>query len=182
MARAYEEITPAIAEWLASQHVFFVATAPSSSQGHVNLSPKGYDTLRVLGPRRLAYLDLTGSGIETVAHVRENGRITVMACAFEGPPRIVRIYGRGAVVEPGDGPWGELVAAFPSHRGARAVIDVTVTDVRDACGFSVPLLAYQGERSALTDWAAHRSDDDLAGYRAECNTASLDGLPGLVGA
>src|SRR6478609_308030 len=110
MGKQFESITPQLAEWVRAQHLFFVATAPLSAEGTVNLSPKGLDTFRILGPRSVAYLDLTGSGIETAAHLRENGRITLMFCAFEGRPLVVRLYGRGRVVEPGDGEWGELTA------------------------------------------------------------------------
>ncbi len=179
MGRAYDELSPEIVGWLAAQHLFFVATAPLAAEGHVNLSPKGYDTFRILDPRRVAYLDLTGSGIETVAHVRENGRITLLFCAFEGPPRLVRLYGRAQVVEPGDDAWPSLVARFGEHRGARAVIDVALSGVRDSCGYSVPLLAYEGERERLADWAAHRDDEELATYRRTRNASSLDGLVGL---
>jgi hypothetical protein len=181
MGRAYDEITPAIAEWLGAQHLFFVATAPLDGDGRVNLSPKGHDTFRILDRRRVAYLDLTGSGIETVAHVRENGRITLLFCGFEGPPRLVRIYGRARPVVPGDDGWEALVARFGAHRGARAVIDVDVRDVRDSCGYSVPLMAYQGERDRLVEWASHRSDDELVEYRRTNNATSLDGLEGLDG-
>jgi len=181
MGRAHDEITPGIAEWLAGQHLFFVATAPLSAEGHVNLSPKGYDTFRVLDTRRVAYLDLTGSGIETVAHVRENGRITLLFCAFDGPPRLVRLYGRARVVEPRDEAWAPLAAVFTGHRGARAVIDVAVTEVRDSCGYSVPLMAYQGERERLAEWASNRSEEELEQYRRTRNASSLDGLAGLAG-
>lgn len=179
MGRKYYELSPEIVDWLAVQHLFFVATAPLAKDGHVNLSPKGYDTFRMLDPRRVAYLDLTGSGIETVAHVRENGRITLLFCAFEGPPRLVRLYGRAKVVEPGDDAWPSLLARFGEHRGARAVIDVALSSARDSCGYSVPLLAYQGERERLADWAANRDDEELAAYRRTRNASSLDGLVGL---
>lgn len=176
MGRVYERIEPAVQEWIAEQHLFFVATAPDGADGHVNLSPKGYDTLRILSPDRVAYLDLTGSGVETVAHLRQNGRITFMFCAFDGPPRIVRLFGTGRVADVDD---PTLAGAFPSLRGARAIIDVTIDRVGDSCGYSVPLMDYRGERDRLIDWANHRSDEELVQYRAEKNSRSIDGLPAL---
>lgn len=160
--------------------MFFVATAPSGDGGHVNLSPKGYDTLRVIDERTVAYLDLTGSGIETVAHLRENGRITFMLCAFEGPPRIVRLHGTGAVVVPGDEGWDDLVGRFPEHPGARAVVRAAVARVSTTCGFAVPFMDLVGVRPTLDQVNGRKGDDALAAYRADKNAVSLDGLPGLT--
>ncbi len=168
-----------LVEFIGRQHVFFVGTAPTSTDGHLNLSPKGLDTFRVLGPDAVAYLDLTGSGIETVAHLRENGRITILFCAFEGRPNILRLYGRGRVVEPGDREWPDLIARFPDFPGVRSVIVVQLERVADSCGFAVPLYEYQGERSQLIEYAERKGPEGMAEYRARKNRASIDGLAGL---
>ena len=180
MSTLYTEISGRLAEFIAAQPMFFVATAPLAGDGHVNVSPKGgRGTLRVLGPQRVAYLDLTGSGSETVAHLRENGRITVMLCAFTGPANIVRLHGRGRVVPLADPEFGELAARFPATPGARAVVVIDVERISDSCGFAVPLLAYEGERDLLSQWSERKGDDGLAEYRATRNTASIDGLPAI---
>jgi hypothetical protein len=176
MATVHPAITPPIARWIGEQHVFFVATAPSGADGHVNVSPKGLDTLRLLDDRTIAYLDLTGSGAETIAHVRENGRITLMWCALAGPPRIVRIHGRGEVVALDDRRFEGL---FPALPGARAIIVVTATRIADSCGYAVPRYAYEGDRDRLVEWAERRGDTGLHEYRAEHNRVSIDGLPAL---
>lgn len=181
MARELEGIDDRLARFIAGQHVFFVATAPRSDDGHLNLSPKGLDgTLAVLDPHTVAYLDLTGSGVETIAHLRENGRIVIMFCAFEGPPRIVRLHGRGEPVLVDDQRFPALVDAFPPHPGVRSVIRVEVARVADSCGFGVPLLGFEGERSQLDEWAERKGPDGLARYQAEKNATSIDGLPGLA--
>ena len=174
MASVHPSITPPVAEWIGRQHMFFVATAPLAADGHVNLSPKGLDTLRVLDDLTVAYLDLTGSGAETVAHVRQNGRITLMWCAFEGPPRIVRVHGRGEVVALDD---PRVAGQFDDVPGARAVVLVHAERVSDSCGYSVPRYAFEGHRSKLLEWADHRGPDGLVAYRAEKNATSIDGLP-----
>lgn len=179
MGTLYDGLDDRLSAFLGRQHVFFVGTAPSRLDGHLNLSPKGLDTFRILGPNRVAYLDLTGSGIETVAHLRENGRITLMFCAFEGRPLIVRLYGRGRVVEPGDAEWDDLISRFPDYPGARSVIVVDVDQVGDSCGFAVPLYAYKGERSQLIAYAENHGPEALAEYRSRKNRRSLDGLAGL---
>jgi hypothetical protein len=179
MGKVYEQLDDALTGFLGRQHVFFVGTAPDGPDGHLNVSPKGLDTFRVLGPRTVAYLDLTGSGIETVAHLRQNGRITLMFCAFEGRPLIVRIYGRGRVVEPGNPDWDGLLAHFPEFPGARSVIVVEVERIADSCGFAVPLYEYRGERPQLLDFAESKGPDGLDTYKARANRASIDGLAGL---
>lgn len=180
MGRTFEALTDQHLDWIGRQHVFFVATAPSEG-GRVNLSPKGLDTLRVLDPRTVAYLDLTGSGAETVAHVRENGRITLMLCAFEGPPMILRVWGRGEVVTIDDDGFDAARAPFPELPGARAVITVRVEGVQTSCGYSVPLMSFVEERRRLEEWAEKKGDDGLATYRADKNAVSLDGLPAFGG-
>jgi len=175
----YPEIDPEIAEFVRRQHVFFVATAPLSADGRVNLSPKGLDSLVVLDPHTVAYLDLTGSGVETIAHLRENGRITLMFCAFEGPPKILRLQGRGDVIEPQDASWEALRVRFPAHLGARAVIRVRVERIADSCGYAVPLMRFEGDRDQLTRWAVRKGPEGLREYRALHNAESIDGLRGL---
>jgi hypothetical protein len=161
--------------------MFFVATAPR--EGHVNVSPKGMrGTFAVLNEHLVAYLDYTGSGIETIAHLRDNGRVTLMFCAFEGPPNIVRLYGQGEAVLPEDTRFPELRAAFGAeltNHGLRAIIVVQVARVSDSCGYSVPLLDYAGERTLLTQWAGRKTAKDLVAYRTERNATSIDGLPAL---
>jgi hypothetical protein len=179
MGKLYEAITPALREWIGNQKVFFVATAPLSAAGHVNTSPKGLDSLRILGERRVAYLDLTGSGSETIAHLRENGRIVVMFCAFDATPKIVRLHGRGSVIVPGMPQWGELRARFPGYEGARAIIDIEVSRVSDSCGFGVPVCAEPAERPTLQRWAQNKGPEGLSAYRRLKNSRSIDGLPAL---
>jgi hypothetical protein len=179
MGKVHTEITPELAAWIRAQHVFFVATAPLAGDGLVNCSPKGMDSLRVLGPREIAYLDLTGSGIETVAHVRENGRIALMLCAFDGPPKIVRLQGRGRIVLPEDGEWSALRPLFPDHPGARAIVRVELSRISDSCGYGVPFLDYRGERDTLARSSEAKGDDGLRRYRDEKNARSLDGLRGI---
>lgn len=178
MAEKFDHITDEIAHFIARQHVFFVATAPAH-EGHVNVSPKGYDTFRVLDSTRVAYLDLTGSGVETIAHLRHNGRITVMFCAFEGDPEIVRLYGRGQVIEPGDLRYTELHEGFESLPGERAIVMVDVDQVSVSCGWAVPFMTYAGERSRLHDEYAAAGNEPLVSYRARFNRESIDGLPAL---
>lgn len=180
MATSYETITEAMAAFAEQQHVFFVATAPSGDAGRVNLSPKGLDSFRVLGPDRVAYLDLTGSGAETIAHLRQNGRITFMFCAFEGRPDIVRFYGRGTVHRPGDPTFDELAPMFGTRPGIRSIITAEIDRTSSSCGFAVPEMAFVADRETLTTWAAKKSDDELAAYRAEKNATSIDGLPALA--
>ena len=176
----HDGLDDALVEWIGRQHLFFGATAASAVDGTVNLSPKGTDgTLVVIDRNRLAYLDLTGSGIETVAHVRDNARITLMWCAFEGPPRIVRVHGAGRVVTPGDEDWDQMVGLFESRPGQRAVIEITARRVSDSCGYSVPKMDFVADRTRLDEWAAARSEAELADYRAAKNSTSIDGLPGL---
>lgn len=180
MGTVHETIDDALRRWIAKQHVFFVGTAPLDGGGHVNVSPKGMaGTFAVLDERTCAYLDLTGSGIETVAHVRENGRITLMWAAFDGPPRIVRVQGRGRVLLPGENGWDELAALFEAHRGARSIIVVDADRVSDSCGYSVPKMDFVQDRTRLVEWADNRTDAQLVTYRRTKNATSIDGLPGL---
>jgi len=189
MGRTYEQIDEHMREWIARQPMFFVASAPLSEDGHVNVSPKGPGgSLRVLGPDRVAYLDIFGSGAETIAHLRENGRIVVMFCAFEGPPRIVRLHGRGEVVLPDDGRSEALLAeagfqeaTVPEAR--RAIVVVNVTRIASSCGYGVPLMDYAGERPH-TDASTRKrlrtgGPDAIVHYQQEHNLESIDRLPAV---
>lgn len=180
MGKVYDGISAELQAFLERQPMFFVATAPLAADGHVNVSPKGLDgTFAVLGPQRVAYLDLTGSGIETVAHVRENERITLMFCAFDGPARIVRLSGRGAVVTCDEAEFAHVAAPFVELPGARSVITVDVDRVADSCGYGVPRMTLVEQRERLLTSLASKGDDGLVAYRAERNATSIDGLPGL---
>jgi Pyridoxamine 5'-phosphate oxidase len=179
VAQTFQGIDGSLAQWIARQHIFFVATAPGGRDGLINCSPKGMDSLRVLDERSVAYLDLTGSGAETIAHVKDNGRIVIMLCAFEGPPRIVRLQGRGSVIGPDDARFDEYVARFPTRPGTRAVIRIDLTRVSDSCGYAVPLMDYRSEREALTKWAEKKGPDGVIEYQREHNAVSLDGLPAV---
>lgn len=180
MGEVGETIPDRIADWVITQPVFFVATAPLQSDGLINCSPKGLaGSFVVLDERTVAYLDLTGSGIETVAHVRENGRIVIMFCAFDGSPNIVRLHGTARVVHPDDDGFGALAQRFPQRPGIRSIIITDVTRVSESCGFGVPLMDYVGDRDALDRSAAKKGPDRLADYRARKNATSIDGLPGI---
>jgi hypothetical protein len=191
MGQLYPELDQRLRKFIAEQPVFFVATAPcltpDGDGGHVNVSPKGYrDTFAILGPRRVAYLDLTGSGAETIAHLRQNGQITIMFCAFDRTPKILRLYGTGEVVLPGDEQWEAFADNFRGHPGGgdsgdnqRAIIVVDVHRIADSCGYAVPVMELKQERELLLDWAGRKSADQLDAYRAEKNAVSIDGLPAL---
>ena len=179
MGRMFTEISAELAAWLERQRMFFVATAPLSAEGHVNCSPKGMDTFRILSPRQVAYVDLTGSGIETVAHLRENGRIVLMFCAFEGSPKIVRLHGRGGAVTPETPRFERLQALFPEHLGVRAIIHVELTRISDSCGYGVPVYQHAGQRDAIVKWSQSKGHDGLKQYQRQKNARSIDGLPGL---
>ena len=179
MGKVYAEIDAALQAFIRAQHLFFVATAPLSAAAHINVSPKGLDTLRVLGPLTVAYLDYVGSGAETIAHLRENGRIVLMLCAFQGSPRIVRFHGRGEVLEPQDQGFEELRGLFPAGPAGRALIRISIDRIADSCGFGVPLYAFEGQRSQLPDWAERKGEDGILEYQQDKNRVSIDGLPAL---
>ena len=179
MGKSFDGITPELSRWIERQHMFFVATAPLAGDGLINCSPKGMDSFRILGPRDVAYLDLTGSGIETVAHSRENGRIVFMFCAFEGPPKIVRLHGRSEVHLPGSPQFASLSPSFPALSGTRSIVRARLTRISDSCGFGVPLYRYVGDRNTLIRWSESKGEDELAQYRESKNARSVDGLPGL---
>lgn len=179
MSKSHESIDDETARWLAKQNMFFVATAPLAGDGHINCSPKGADSFRVLDPKVVGYLDLTGSGIETVAHVRENGRVVLMFCAFEGPPKIVRIHGHGTVLTASDAEWSDLAPRFPVIPGTRAIVRVDVERVATSCGYGVPRYAYLEPRDTLERWAKEKGEAGVKQYQERNNRRSLDGLVGL---
>jgi Pyridoxamine 5'-phosphate oxidase len=189
VGKTFDRLDEHLREWIARQALFFVATAPLDPDGHVNASPKGpIDSLRVIDDKTVAYLDIVGSGAETIAHLRENGRIVVMFCAFDGPPRILRLHGRGEVLTPGDQRFDELLSrldfaepAAPEAR--RSIIVVEIDRIADSCGYGVPLMSHEGEREHADKWAAKKlrvgGPDALVAYQRQKNSESLDGLPAL---
>lgn len=178
MSATYERIDGRLRAFIERQRVFFVATAPTGPDGHVNVSPKGIGgTFAVLDDHTVAYLDITASGAETVAHLRDNGRIVLMFCAFEGPPNVVRLHGRGRVVSVYDDEFASLRRPFTETRGARAVIVVDVQRVSDSCGYGVPLLEHHGERDLLPAYMERKGEEGLRAYRRRKNRVSVDGLP-----
>jgi hypothetical protein len=182
MGRTYDRIDPRLADWMAGQPVFFVATAPLHSEGHVNCSPKGNrQELAVLDERRIAYLDQTGSGIETIAHLAENGRIVIMFCAFDGPPRIVRVHGQGRAVRPGEDGFAELASHFPGCDGVgvRSIVVVEARRISDSCGYGVPIMPFYSHRPTMDEWCERKGPEGIATYWTEKNAISLDGLPGI---
>ena len=181
MAKFYDSISDRQRDFIAGQHLFFVGSAPLSAEGHVNLSPKGTDCLRVLSPKRVAYMDLIGSGNETSAHLLENGRITFMFCSFEGPPNILRLYGKGYAVLPNHPEWEDLLPHFTVYPSTRQFIVADVTGIQTSCGYGVPLYEYVGERDQHFKWADTLGEERLEVYQQENNQRSLDGLPTPLG-
>ena len=179
MSKFFEEITPEMRAFIENQKVFFVATAPQ--KGHINLSPKGMDTFRVLDPHRAIYLDLTGSGNETAAHLLENGRITVMFCSFDKSAAIMRLYGRGRVIHPGDSEWPGYLAKFPPEPGVRQIMEISVERAMTSCGYAVPRLENEKleERDTLRKYW-EKKGGNLDEYHREHNQRSIDGLPTAV--
>jgi hypothetical protein len=183
MGDIHRAITPRFREWIERQPMFFVASAPLAADGHVNVSPKGQDTFRVLGPDRVAYLDLTGSGNETSAHLAENGRVTFMFCAFQGPPQILRLFGVGRTVLPGDSEWDDLRGLFAADlAGVRQAIVADIHRVQTSCGYSVPRMDLVEERDTLDRWSRNRGPARLDDYRRTHNVESIDGLTAPIAA
>ncbi len=182
MGKPLREIGPEHERFILEQKMFFVATSPLDAAGHVNLSPKGIDgSFAVVGPREVAYLDYTGSGVETIAHLRENGRIVLMFCAFEGSPKILRLHGTGSVIWPGDEAFLQLRSRMKAPpEGERSIIRVAVSRVATSCGWGVPVMKYESDRKKLIDWSIDKGPEGLAEYQRKNNTQSLDGLPGLL--
>lgn len=180
MGKTYEKIDEKLTEWINQQQMFFVATAPLSGEGLVNVSPKGLDgTFHILDPYTVAYLDMTGSGIETIAHLKENGRITLLFCAFTGAPNLLRLYGQGEPIEPHHPEFNSLLPHFAPYSDVRSIIRVKIDRIADSCGFGVPFYEYQGQRETLVKYAENKGVDGMAQYREENNSTSLDGLKGL---
>lgn len=181
MSKLHAEIDDRLRSFIESQHLFFVATAPTEADGHLNCSPKGLASFRVIDPHTVAYVDFVGSGVETIAHLRQNGRIVIMFCAFAGPPNIVRLHGRGRVVEPSDARFGALLAEFDHdpELAVRAIIEVDVTRISDSCGYGVPRYRYQGDRPQLAKWARRKGPDGIDAYKRQKNATSIDGLTAL---
>jgi hypothetical protein len=174
MSQFFPSIGDKHKEFIEKQHLFFVASAPDS--GRVNLSPKGLDCFKIIGPNQVAYLDMTGSGNETSAHMRQNGRITVMFCAFEDSPLILRLYGKGRAVTAVSSDWEEYIALFEPPVGTRQVMVIEVEQVQTACGFGVPLYDYQGDRETLPDYWKHQGEEGTKQYQDQNNARSIDGL------
>jgi len=181
MGKFYDVIGPAHRAFIERQHIFFVATAPLSSAGRINLSPKGLDCFRVLPDGRVGYMDLVSSGNETSAHTLENGRITFMFCAFEGSPNILRLYGKGFAVLPGTAAWHTYAPHFTLYPSTRQLIVADIDLVQTSCGFGVPLFEYAGERDIHFEWAEKKGEAGLAEYMQQKNLKSLDGLPTDLG-
>ena len=180
MGKVYDAIDEKLAAWLSAQKIFFVATAPSSQQGHVNCSPKDGRSFQILDERIVVYLDLTGSGVETIAHLKENGRIVLMFCAFSGAPNIVRLHGQGEVIESHHADFPTLKERFGNVPGLRSFIRVHLSRVSASCGFGVPLYEYMGERNQLAAWAEHKGAEKLVEYQHQKNAISIDGLRGIA--
>jgi Pyridoxamine 5'-phosphate oxidase len=176
MAKIFDCITKELQEFIAAQHLFFVASAPLNPDGHVNMSPKGLDCFRIISPHQGAYLDLTGSGNETSAHLQENGRITLMFCAFAEPPSILRLYGKGKTILPNSSEWDSLYSLFPQLPGTRQIIVADIERVQTSCGFGVPLYEYRGQRQILVDWAQKKGEEGVREYQKQKNVVSIDGL------
>lgn len=176
MGKEHSQISEDHREFIEDQKMFFVCTSPLSAEGHINLSPKGFDCFRVLSPTSVGYLDIVGSGNETSAHLLENGRITFMFCAFDGPPKILRLYGKGKTILPGDAEWNEFAEHFAILPAARQIIVAEIFMVKTSCGFGVPLYDYTGERDHAFKWAEKKGEDGLKEYKKEKNMVSMDGL------
>ena len=181
MGKVFDGIDKALATWISAQPVWFLATAPLAPDGRINVSPRGHDSFSILGPHRVGWVDYTGSGVETIAHLRENGRICVMFASFDHRPRIVRLHGHGTVALPGDAAYEQVVALHPAHPSTRAVIVVEVDGVSDSCGYGVPVMDFVQERDLMLLSAQKKGPEGMDSYRALNNATSIDGLPGLPG-
>jgi len=172
----YDALNDSLRQFIAAQQMFFTASAPGTG-GRINLSPKGIDGLAIIDDRTVAYLDLTGSGNETAAHIRDNGRLTIMLCSFEGSPKILRLYGKGRSVQPGDAEWDSLIARFPRRPGTRQIIVLDIESVQTSCGFGVPLYEFRGQRSQMIEWGEKKGPEGVKEYQRTRNVTSIDGLP-----
>lgn len=175
MAKFYSALTEELMDFIHAQHLFFTGTA--AADGRINVSPKGLQTLRILDPQRVAYLDLTGSSAETAAHLRADGRLTIMFCSFDDVPLILRLYGTGSLIMPEEEEWTALYSLFPPIPGARQILVLNIESVQTSCGFGVPRFEFNGERDDLVNWANKKGEAGLRQYRADKNRISIDGLP-----
>lgn len=180
MSDVYDRLNDDHVAFIKEQKMFFVATAPLSGDGSVNLSPKGYDSIALINANRIAWIDLGGSGIETLAHVRENGRMTLMFCAFAGAANILRLYGTATATSFGDAGFDKLMEHFPDFDRARTIFEMQITRVADSCGWGVPFYEFQGERAQLRRWVDNKTTEEWREKRYQSNAMSLDGLPGLI--
>lgn len=178
MPKSQDCLNDNLIDFISKQHIFFVASAPLDG-GHVNISPKGLDTFTVINSNEVAYLDLTGSGIETIAHIKQNGRLSIMFCAFEGPPKILRLFGVGQVILPKQDQFNSLISHFPPCQGSRAIIKLSIEKIRISCGFGVPLMRYESDRPDLERWSLKKGPQGLEEYRHNKNSQSIDGLEGI---
>ncbi|WP_165731363.1 pyridoxamine 5'-phosphate oxidase family protein [Polaribacter sp. 20A6] len=178
MSKFYTKITSRLQKFIEAQKIFFVATAPN--EGRINLSPKGMDSFRVMNENRVLWLNVTGSGNETAAHLLENDRITIMFCAFEGAPNILRLYGKGKEIKEGDASWNNLITLFPETPGTRQIFDISIASAQTSCGMSIPFYDYKGERNELNDWASEQGKEGIKKYWEDKNQTSIDGLPSQI--
>ncbi len=179
MSKEIKTIDAKLSKWILKQKIFFVATAPLTEKGHINCSPKGLDSFRILNEHSVAYQDLVGSGAETIAHIRENKRIVIMFTAFDGPPKIVRLWGEGEVITFTHPEYETIASQFKPRRGVRSYIRIQLTRIADSCGYSVPLYEFQGDRDVLDKWVDSKSDDGVKDYIRKNNAKSIDGLDAL---
>jgi hypothetical protein len=175
MSKFYTKITSRLQKFIEAQKIFFIATAPNS--GRINLSPKGMDSFRVINENRVLWLNVTGSGNETAAHLNENKRITIMFCSFDKVPNILRLYGKGTEIKPNDATWNEVISLFPETPGTRQIFDITIESAQTSCGMSIPFMEYKGQRNDLNDWAENQGEEKIKQYWEDRNQTSIDGLP-----
>lgn len=175
MSKFYNKITSRLQKFIEAQKIFFVATAPNS--GRINLSPKGMDSFKVMNENRVLWLNVTGSGNETAAHLLENKRITIMFCSFEKVPNILRLYGKGKEIKPTDTTWDAIISLFPETPGTRQIFDITIDSAQTSCGMSIPFYEYKGERNDLNNWAEKQGKKGIKKYWENNNQKSIDGLP-----
>jgi len=179
MAKVYEQLTPELVSFIESQHMFFVGTAPLNEQGHINISPKGMDSLRIIDTRTVAYLDVTGSGVETISHLKQNGRMVMMFCAFEGKPLTLRLHGRGEAIEIDHSEFADLRKLFPDLPGVRSIIRLRASRIADSCGWTVPVYEHKGSRDYYDNYAASKTDEDMRQSQLSKNMQGIDGLAAL---
>ena len=179
MGKLYEELSPALIEFMSTQKMFFVGTAPLSADGHVNISPKGMDSFRIINPRSIAYLDVTGSGVETISHLKENARLVIMFCAFEGKPLTLRLHGKGEALERGHPDFPGLISLFPELPGIRSIVRLSLERIADSCGWTVPLYNHAGTRDYYDNYARNKGPEGLRKSQLAGNMSSIDGLPAL---